>query len=137
VKRLIALLLTVGLAAPACVTTHGARLQTRGQTVAAGVDRDVLVEFARALPAGARVRASLTNDRTVRGTILKTTDTTIFIQPRARVPEPVAEIPLTELIALEQETPGSGVGKAVAIGAIAGAGAALATILILVALLGD
>jgi hypothetical protein len=100
-------------------------------------ERGVLTDYARQLPIGTRVRASAADRRTVRGTLVKRTDTAIVIQPRTRVAEPVVEIPYDQLVALEQEFPSTGTGKAVAAGLAAGAGAALGVILILIAIAGD
>jgi hypothetical protein len=134
-KSIIALLLCAGLAAPGCATSQATRVQTAPQVVVATApDRAVLADFARQLPAGSRVRAKLTGHRTVRGTLLKTTDRAIILQPRARVAEPLVEVPFDQLESLEQETP-NGSGRAVAAGAAAGASAALGTMLILWAIL--
>jgi hypothetical protein len=137
-QRLLALLLSAALVLPACATAGGTRVQTRGQVLATGADSAVLGEFARQMPAGTRVRATVTGNRSVRGTLLKTTDSAIFIQPRGRIAEPIVEIPLAQLLALEQDTAGGGgTGRAVAIGAAAGAGAAVGVLLILIAVFSD
>jgi len=143
-NRIIALILVLGLVAPACASAQRPRFQEQpkppqSESVQSARERELLAEFARQLPAGARVRVSDTNKRVIRGTLIKTTDTAVVIQPRGRVPEPIVEIPFTNLSALEQEQPSSGasVGRAIAIGAGAGAAAALGVILILIATLGD
>ena len=100
-------------------------------------ERAVLSDYARALPIGTRVRAVAADNRKVRGTLVKRTDSAIVIQPRTRVAEAFVEIPFDELVSLEQEMPSSGTGKAVAAGMAAGAGAALGVILLLIALWGD
>jgi hypothetical protein len=135
-KQVVALLLCVGLAAPGCATSRSTRVQAAPQVVAAPrPDRAVLADYARQLQAGSRVRAKMIGHRTVRGTLLKTTDQGIVLQPRTRVAEPLIEVPFDQLESLEQETQG-GTGRAVAAGAAAGAGAALGTMLILWAILG-
>ena len=134
-KSVVALLLCAGLAAPACASGQATRVQTSPQVrTVPGPDRAVLADYARQLQSGSRVRAKLTGHRTVRGTLLKTTDTGIIIQPRARVAEPLVEVPFDQLESLELETQG-GNGRAVATGAAAGAGAAVGTLLILWAIL--
>jgi hypothetical protein len=136
-KRLLALALCAGLAAPGCASTQGPRLATSYQVASAPpIQRAVLVDFARSLPPGTRVRATTAGRRTVKGTLLKASDTAIFIQPRTRVVEPPVEIPLTELLALEQDIP-SNTGRVIAIGAAVGAGAALSVILLLLAIYSD
>lgn len=138
-KRLSAYVLAVALAAPGCAATQRPRLQTSSASTRSTADARVLAEFAQQLPPGARVRATVSGNRTIRGTLLKATDTSVFIQPRARIAEPVAEIPLGELVAIEQEgsNGSSNTGKAIAAGAAAGAGAALGIILMLIAIAGD
>jgi hypothetical protein len=136
-RRLIAVLLTVGLVLPGCATSLRPRAQTTAPGVRALPDHSALSDLAHKLPVGARVRAKVAGDGTIRGTLIRTTDTAIVIQPRARVAEPLLEIPFNRLEALEQETSSGGPGKAIAIGAAAGAGAALGTILLLFAIFGD
>jgi hypothetical protein len=136
-QRVLALCLSVALALPACASSGGMRAQSRGQIVAPGADRSILADFAQQLPAGTRVRATMTDHRRIRGTLMKATSTSIFIQPRTRVPEPVVEVRFDQLLALEQETSNGGTGRAVAIGAAAGAGAALGVLLLLAAIFAD
>ena len=133
-KRFVALLLCVGLAAPGCAMNHTARVQTA--PAPAVPDRTVLADFASQLKVGSHVRATTTGSRTVRGTLVKRTDRAIVIQPRTRVAEPLVEVPFDELLALEQETSSSGgTGRAIAIGAGVGAGAAIGTLFLVAALL--
>jgi hypothetical protein len=136
-KRITALTLCLGLALPGCVTTGPRRTQTGTMLTSMTQERAVLSDYARQLPIGTRVRAVAADNRRVRGTLVKRTETTILIQPRARVAEPFVEIPFDQLVTLEQEVPSSGTGKAVAAGMAAGAGAALGVILLLIALWGD
>ncbi len=136
-KRITALALCFGLALPGCVTTGPRRTDTGRMLTAMTQERGVLTDYARQMPIGTRVRAVTADNRRVRGTLVKRTDTAIVIQPRARVAEPLVEIPFDQLVTLEQEVPSSGTGKAVAAGLAAGAGAALGVILILIAIAGD
>lgn len=136
-KPYIALVLALGLLLPSCATAPGPRLQVGAQAADPARSRELLADFAKSLPPGSRVRVSIAGSRTVRGTLLKTTDTVIVIQPRGRVPEPLVEVPFSGLLSLEQEQPGGGTVRAVAIGAAVGAGAALGVIMILAALLSD
>ena len=82
-KRFIAVLLCVGLTAPGCAMNHTARVQTAPAPVVS--DRTVLADFASQLKVGSHVRATVTGNRTIRGTLVKRTDRAIVIQPRARV----------------------------------------------------
>src|SRR5262245_8665432 len=103
-KRLLALFLCALLAAPACAPARGPRLQTAAAAGRSAAGTEALADFARQLPLGARVRAR-TDGRTVQGTLIKVTDTSVFVQPRARVAEPVEEITFTRLVSIEQEVP--------------------------------
>jgi hypothetical protein len=135
-KGLIVLMVCVGLIAPSCATAQRVRMQR--QTPAIQAAPTVVAEFARQLPPGTRVRATVEGNRKIRGTLLKATDTVIVIQPRARVAEPPVEVPMNQLLALEQEREEGGhMGKAIAVGAAVGAGAAVGVLFILIALLGD
>jgi hypothetical protein len=133
-KRFTALLLCVGLVAPGCMTSQTHRMQTAPPVPARVADREVLADFAGQLRIGSRVKATITGNRIVRGTLLKRTDQALVIQPRARVAEPLIEVPFDDLLALEQEGPSSGgTGRAAAIGAGVGAGAALGVLFLLAA----
>ena len=96
-KRFIALLLCVGLAAPGCAMNQTARVQTAPAPAVS--DRAVLADFASQMKVGSHVRATITGNRTIRGTLVKRTDRAIVIQPRARVAEPLLEVPFDELLA--------------------------------------
>jgi hypothetical protein len=132
--RFIALFLCLALSASGCAMNHSARVQTAPAPAVS--DATVLADFASQLKVGSDVRATITGNRTVRGTLLKRTDRAIVIQPRTRVAEPLMEVPFDELLALEQLTPSSGsTGRAIAIGAGVGAGAAIGTLFLVAALL--
>ncbi len=135
-KRFIASVLCVLLAAPGCATGM-ARVQTTPTVPVRAADPSVLGDFARQLPLGSRIRATLSGNHVIRGTLLKRTDQALVIQPRARIAEPPVEVPFANLLAIEQELPSSGTGRAVAIGVGVGVGAALGVLFLLAALLGD
>ena len=135
-KRFTASLLCVLLLATGCVTSQTPRVQTTPQGPARVLDGNVLAGFAGQLQIGSRVRATVTGNRTVRGTLVKRTDQALVIQPRTRVAEPLVEIPFADLLALEQENPPSGTGRAVAIGVGVGVSAAVVTLYVLALLLG-
>jgi hypothetical protein len=143
-RRLVALALSTALAAPGCASVNArpqtgaiASYRTDSQRVRALPDRSALGDFARQLPPGARVRVKVTSGDTIRGTLVKTTDTSVILQPRTRIAEPLIEVPFDKLAALEQEMPSSSAGRAIAIGAAAGAGAALGIIMLLIAIASD
>jgi hypothetical protein len=139
-RRFIASLMCVALVAPGCATAGGTRLQTPTTVLASSADQTVLADYVRQLPVGSRIKASTTlpdGPRTVRGTLLKTTDRSVIVQPRGRVAEPLVEIPYAQVRSLELDTPGSGTGRAVAVGAAVGAGAAIGVLLVLAAIFSD
>ncbi len=130
--RSIVALLCLSLLTPGCA--HTLRSAPADNGVRHLSDRTPLVDFARHLPPGTTVRARIESGRTIRGTLIKTTDLALVIQPRGRIAEPLVEVPFGRLVSVEQERPGTGTGKAIAIGAAAGAGAALGTMMILFAI---
>ena len=137
-KRVMAALLCVTLCAPACASAGGGRFAAPQTAMHASVgDQTLLATYVKQLPIGSRVRATLTNGRSVRGTLMKATDDSVIVQRRTRLPEPPVEIPLAELQSVEGDREGGGVGRAVAIGVATGAGAALGVFLLLVAVLVD
>lgn len=137
-KRAIAALLCVTLCAPGCASAGGGRYAAPQPTLHASLgDQTLLAAYVKQLPIGSRVRATLTNGRSVRGTLMKATDEGVIVQRRTRLPEPPVEIPLAELQSVEGDREGGGVGRAIAIGVATGAGAALGVFLLLVALIAD
>jgi hypothetical protein len=132
-KRVIASLLCALLVAPGCAASQARAQVAPPVSAASATNREVLGEFARQLPLGARVRVTVAGNRTIRGTLLKRTDVAIVIQPRARVAEPLVEIPFSSLLAIEQERKSNSTAKAVAIGAAVGVGAALGLLMLIAA----
>jgi hypothetical protein len=101
-------------------------------------DRAVLAEYVQKLPAGTAVRVDRAGARAVRGTLMKATAESVFLQPKTRIPEPLVEIKLAEILRVIPETRNGGhLGRAIGAGAAAGAGAALAVFLVIVAAFGD
>ena len=136
-RQLIAMLVCVTVAAPGCVASQGPRLQTVPAVPASTADRGVLADFVKQLQLGSRVKATVTGNRTFRGTLVKRTDDALMLQPRTRVPEPVVEIRYADLMAIEPEVRASGTGRAIAIGVAVGVGAAVGTLFILAAIFSD
>lgn len=138
IRKATAVLLCGAIAAAGCATSAG-----RGVTVAPGADRqaarpDILADYVQTLPPGSQVRVGRTDGRTVRGTLMRATDRSLFVQPRTRVPEPPFEIPLAEIVSVTPEKPGrTNLGKVIGIAAAAGAGAALGLMMILAAIYAD
>jgi hypothetical protein len=136
-KRIIALLLSCTLAAPGCATMQpAAQINNQPRTVA-GSDRALMADYVGKLTVGTRVKARLTTGQTVRGTLMKATDTEIVIQPRTRIPEPPVQLPLDAVRAVEIEGTGGNVARSIAIGAAVGAGAFFTMLMIAFATFDD
>ena len=80
-----------------------------------------------AIRVGSRIRVDLADGRRVRGTLMHADAVSAIINPRVRVPEPPITVPMADVRGFEIEK-SAGVGKAIAIGAAAGAAAALGVI---------
>ncbi len=139
-RHAIVLVLCTALSS-GCATAPGPRVAAATPAQAAApsrsaADQAILAEYVQRLAAGTKVRVDRAAGEVVKGTLMKASDTAIVVQRRTRVPELPVEIPLSEVLAVTPESPNS-VGKAIGIGAAAGAAAALGTILILIAAFSD
>ena len=134
----VVMLLCSALAAPGCATS-GTFARGRVQSPPDGAsERAILAEYVQRLPAGASIRVQRATGPSLRGTLLKATGESLFVQPRTRVPEPAVEVALRDVLSVEPYTPGGpNVAKAIGIGAAAGAGAALAVFAIIAAVYAD
>ena len=131
-------MMCTAMAASACASTGGTRIASASFAPQESAGRAVLVEYVQKLPTGAAVRIDRAKGRSVRGTLMKATGQSLFVQPRARVPEGIVEIPLDDVLRVTPDVQnGSGVGRAIGAGAAAGAGATLAILLLLIAAVGD
>lgn len=133
-RRTLAVLLSLTLLTPAYAAAGSAGNRAGRQPRGSGPDRALLITYLTQLPIGSRVRATLIDGGTVRGTLMKATDEGIVVQRRTRIPEPPTDIPITNIGAVEIDAEG-GMAKSVGVGVAAGAGAALGVFLLLVALL--
>jgi hypothetical protein len=101
-------------------------------------NRNVLAEYVQKLAPGTEVRVARASGHSLRGTLIKSSDRSVFIQPKTRIPEPLVEIPLSDVLQVTPERHGGGgIGRAIGAGAAAGAGATLAIFLVMFALYGD
>ena len=100
-------------------------------------DPALFASYVKQLPICSRVRVGLSDGTRVRGTLMKTGDREIVVQPRTRIPEPPIEIAMDRVAAVELETNCNNVGKTMGIGFAAGAAGALSVFLILVAVFAD
>ena len=125
------------LATGGCATTGAATTASVTSGLGTSVVQSVLVEYVQKLPPGTDVRVGRARGHSVRGTLLRATDRSIFIQPRTRVAEPMVEIPIVDVVEVTPAQHGNGVGRAIGAGAAAGAAATLAIFLIMFAVYGD
>jgi hypothetical protein len=137
-KRTAALVVCVAVAGAGCAATGSARTGAARSAPRTMPDRAVLAEYVRKLSPGTAVRVDRAGGRAVHGTLMKATGDSVFLQPKTRIPEPLVEIPLDEVVRVTPETRGGNhIGRAIGAGAAAGAGAALAVFLVIVAALSD
>lgn len=134
-RSAIALILCTAMTTVGCATTGTSLAPT---TAHADATRSALAEYIQKLPPGTEVRVGRSNGHAVRGTLIKGTDESIFIQPKTRIAEPVVEIPMADVLQVTFERHGgNSVGRAIGAGAAAGAAATLAIFLIMFAVYGD
>ena len=137
-QRLIALVVSLAVASAGCASTR----QPSSTVVTSPVDPstsapEIMASYVRQLPVGSRVRVTLADGRVIHGTLMKTDGDPLVVQKRTRIPETPLQIPIRSVRAVELEKHAGGPGRAIAIGAAAGAGAALGVLLILAAIFSD
>jgi len=137
-KHAMAIMMCAAMAASGCATAGGTRVVSAPFAPQGSEGRAVLAEYVQKLPTGSSVRVDRANGRSVRGTLMKATNQSLFVQPKTRIPEGIVEIPLDNVLRVTPEVQnGSGLGRAIGAGAAAGAGATLAIFLVLIAAFGD
>lgn len=133
-QRTMAVVLSLALATAGCTAARA-----QGPRVPTGPDerspnQSVMAAYIRELPLGSRVRVSLVDGTTIRGTLLKADGDPIVVQKRTRIPEAPLEIPLRDVLVLELEGKNGSTARAIAMGAAAGAASAVGVLMILAAL---
>jgi hypothetical protein len=131
--RIIAALLIAGVTACGCA----ARLQptvlpdTLGDAERAAVMRDYVGQ----LPAGSRIKVETTDGTRFTGTLLSVDRDRVVVQPHGRLAEPSRALPIASLRVVEPAPAGANgsLGKAIAIGVVAGAASFLAMLLVALA----
>ena len=110
-----------------------------GRPLSSSERESVIRAYARQIPADSGVRAVLAGGRRIDATLLAVDADRVVLQPRGRLREPEISVPFAEIVSLERlpERGGVSVGKAILIGAAAGAGATIAVLFILFATLSD
>jgi hypothetical protein len=137
-QRMIAMIVCAALTTVGCATSGPTNLVPTTNPGQGSATRSALADYVQRLPVGTEVRVGRFSGHTVRGTLIKGTDQSIFVQPKTRVAEPVVEIPMTDILQVTPERHGgNSVGRAIGAGAAAGAAATLAIFLIMFAVYGD
>ena len=120
-KRIIAAVITIALAASGCASATGSRMAAA--TPAPIVDVKVMADYVERLPAGSRVRVDRTDGTSERGTLMKATASSVIIQRNTRLPEPPIEIAMANVARVTPENRGNAsIAKSVGIGVAAGVG---------------
>ncbi len=133
-RSLLVVLLSLSLALAGCAPRSAVRLVDAGP--GAGVPVAIVSEALSKLPVGTAVAINLADGRRVRGTLMHADAASVVVYPRGRVPEPPVTIPVADVRAFEIDRPSS-MAKVIAIGAAAGAAAALGVIFLIVAMIDD
>jgi len=130
-KRLVAVALSLSMCLTGCAMSTRT---TNTHPLDRAAEQQALSDYAGQMHLGTQVRATLDDNRVVKGTLVKKTPEAIVVQPRGRVAEPLMELRLTDLRAVELEPAKSGgTGKAIAVGAAVGAGVSLGVLMLLAA----
>ena len=86
-------------------------------------------KVAAATPLGIRVRVETIEGQRLSGTLVRVDSTALLLKRNTRHPEPAVSVSFDRVAKLERQKEGINVGKAIAVGASAGAGAMLTIIL--------
>jgi hypothetical protein len=131
---IVAVLLSVSLATTGCASSRGYGQAAPVPTPKPGAE--VMAAYVRQLPVGTRVRVTLADGRTLDGTLMSTGDP-LVLQKRTRIPESPVEIAVQSVRAVEPASKSGGAGRAIALGAAAGAASALGVLMVLAAIFAD
>jgi hypothetical protein len=93
-------------------------------------------EFVSRLPIGTKTKLTLWDGHKIKATLMSVESDAIVVRVNTRLPEPPLRIELNRIVDADLDR-GANFGKAIAVGAAAGAGAALGVIFLLVAIYSD
>lgn len=139
-KGLVALALTMTLVATGCAqrsTRVAMQANPRPNTTASRVstvqrDTEDWRRYITNLPIGTKLTLDLADGARVTGHILSVEQDAVVMQPRTRLPSPAKRVPFDLIVAIVPDSSGGvDTGKAIAIGAAAGAVSFVAIFLIL------
>jgi hypothetical protein len=138
--RMLAVVVAAALTANCATGAYRIRPELGGDHLTFSLRRQdppaVTAAYVNALSPGTTINLTLTDGRTMKGTLMVVQEDAIVVRPRTRLPEPAQTIPFAQIVTIEAEREG-GMGRAIAIGAAVGAGAAIGVFLALIAALSD
>ena len=107
------------------------------QSAIAQTAPDVWRSFAERLDVGTELTVRLNDGRSFRATLVGVRTDAMLLQPKTRIPVAIQSVPYEEIVRLERAKPGTGVGKAVAIGVATGVGTFFGILALLYGVVGD
>jgi hypothetical protein len=107
------------------------------QSTIAQTAPDVWRSFAERLDIGTELTVRLNDGRSFRATLVGVRTDAMLLQPKTRIPVAIQSVPYDEIVRLERAKPGTGVGKAVAIGVATGVGTFFGILALLYGVVGD
>ena len=107
------------------------------QSTIAQTAPDVWRSFAERLDIGTELTVRLNDGRSFRATLVGVQTDAMLLQPKTRIPVAIQSVPYDEIVRLERAKPGTGVGKAVAIGVATGVGTFFGILALLYGVVGD
>jgi hypothetical protein len=102
-----------------------------------GWNSTVAGEFVKKLPIGTNTRLKLEDGRKIKATLMGVEDDAIVVRLNTRLPEPPLRIEVSRIVDADIDRGGANLGRAIAAGTAAGAGAALGVFFLLVAIYAD
>jgi hypothetical protein len=133
-KKVIALMVSALLSSE-CAGVRAMQAGPRVQDVTR-VEPALVLATAERIPAGARVRVTLSDGRQLKAVIVGVDAQDVVVRERTRIPEPPIRIPADRITSIELDH-GMGFGKALAIGVAIGVGITFSVLAILFASLED
>ena len=94
-------------------------------------------EFVSRLPVGTTTKLRLEDGQKIKGTLMSIENDAVVVKVNTRLPEPPLRIELSRIVDADIDRGGANLGRAIAAGTAAGAGAALGVFFLLVAIYSD
>ncbi len=113
------------------------RLNVGTPSIAQAQAATVAGEFVSRLPIGTNTKLRLEDGRTIKATLMTIENDAVVVRVNTRLPEPPLRIELSRIVDADIDRGGANLGRAIAAGTAAGAGAALGVFFLLVAIYSD